>query len=239
MRSIFILAALLAATPAAAAITLDFEGVPALHRPNDFYNGGSTSSGNGQSAPVNGPNLGITVRDAAYVTRQIQATPTGFIGSTYVPTPPSGVNVLNFSGPINIATFNVAAGFTDEISVWWFGDDTGAIKVLRNEGGLSDPSNPVLAGVTAAVNTTQGCIFDFSAITVTGCGWTKYTLSFTGTARSVVLAGGGVFDDLTIGAPGNISGPVPEPASWALLIADFGLTGAAMRRRRAIPTVVS
>lgn len=27
---------------------------------------------------------------------------------------------------------------------------------------------------------------------------------------------------------------VPEPASWALLIAGFGLTGAAMRRRRAV-----
>ena len=29
-----------------------------------------------------------------------------------------------------------------------------------------------------------------------------------------------------------IAGAVPEPASWAMLIAGFGLTGAAMRRRR-------
>ncbi|WP_426168547.1 PEPxxWA-CTERM sorting domain-containing protein [Sandarakinorhabdus sp. DWP1-3-1] len=29
-----------------------------------------------------------------------------------------------------------------------------------------------------------------------------------------------------------VSGAVPEPSSWALLIAGFGLTGAAMRRRR-------
>lgn len=35
-------------------------------------------------------------------------------------------------------------------------------------------------------------------------------------------------------APGNMStGVVPEPASWAMLIAGFGLVGAAMRRRRA------
>jgi hypothetical protein len=27
---------------------------------------------------------------------------------------------------------------------------------------------------------------------------------------------------------------IPEPGSWAMLIAGFGLTGAAMRRRRAI-----
>ena len=30
------------------------------------------------------------------------------------------------------------------------------------------------------------------------------------------------------------SGVVPEPASWAMLITGFGLTGAAMRRRKAI-----
>ncbi|THD62062.1 MAG: PEP-CTERM sorting domain-containing protein [Phenylobacterium sp.] len=30
------------------------------------------------------------------------------------------------------------------------------------------------------------------------------------------------------------TGPGPEPASWALLIAGFGATGAALRRRRAV-----
>ncbi len=34
-----------------------------------------------------------------------------------------------------------------------------------------------------------------------------------------------------VAAPGP-EGGVPEPASWAMLIAGFGLTGAAMRRRR-------
>jgi hypothetical protein len=33
---------------------------------------------------------------------------------------------------------------------------------------------------------------------------------------------------------GNLTPGVPEPASWAMLIAGFGLTGAAMRRRRAV-----
>ena len=32
----------------------------------------------------------------------------------------------------------------------------------------------------------------------------------------------------------STTGGVPEPASWAMLIAGFGLTGAAMRRRRAL-----
>jgi hypothetical protein len=35
-----------------------------------------------------------------------------------------------------------------------------------------------------------------------------------------------------IDIPGTQGGTVPEPASWAMLIAGFGLTGAAMRRRR-------
>lgn len=39
----------------------------------------------------------------------------------------------------------------------------------------------------------------------------------------------GFIDDFRIGSS---SGAVPEPASWAMLIAGFGLTGAAMRRRR-------
>ena len=38
-------------------------------------------------------------------------------------------------------------------------------------------------------------------------------------------------DDLAIGLADVMPG-VPEPASWAMFIAGFGLTGAAMRRRR-------
>jgi hypothetical protein len=43
-------------------------------------------------------------------------------------------------------------------------------------------------------------------------------------------------DNHTVGYFNEITGnPVPEPASWALMIAGFGLTGAAMRRRRVSP----
>lgn len=37
----------------------------------------------------------------------------------------------------------------------------------------------------------------------------------------------------TVLSYGAGAGPLPEPGSWALLITGFGLTGAAMRRRRA------
>jgi hypothetical protein len=34
------------------------------------------------------------------------------------------------------------------------------------------------------------------------------------------------------------AGAVPEPASWALMIAGFGLVGGAMRRRAAVRTTI-
>ncbi|OYW83985.1 MAG: hypothetical protein B7Z20_11720 [Sphingobium sp. 32-64-5] len=81
--------------------------------------------------------------------------------------------------------------------------------------------------------TTTGCTVNPNTLTVTGCGWTKYTIAFDGVAQSLELAGGAAyFDNVSLGASGSVGG-VPEPASWALLIAGFGLTGAAMRRRRA------
>jgi hypothetical protein len=36
-----------------------------------------------------------------------------------------------------------------------------------------------------------------------------------------------------------VAGVIPEPASWALMIAGFGLVGAAMRRQRLAPARVS
>ena len=44
---------------------------------------------------------------------------------------------------------------------------------------------------------------------------------------------------LSVGsAPSPVAAAVPEPASWAMLIAGFGLTGAVARRRRLARAVV-
>jgi len=62
------------------------------------------------------------------------------------------------------------------------------------------------------------------------------TLSFVGTGGvetlSFLVHDGPT--DSTDTIVDNVSAGIPEPASWALMIAGFGLAGAALRRRRAI-----
>jgi len=86
---------------------------------------------------------------------------------------------------------------------------------------------------------TSGFSFDLVAGTsyfavVTGYDDTQfgaYVLDINGGSGNVSLGGGGGGGGGTGGGGGG-AGAVPEPASWAMLIAGFGLTGAAMRRRR-------
>jgi hypothetical protein len=75
------------------------------------------------------------------------------------------------------------------------------------------------------------------SVTATGGGatsWSQMFVSFTankGDILSFAATGkndslGGYIDDI------SLSGAVPEPTSWAMMIAGFGAVGAAMRRRR-------
>lgn len=85
---------------------------------------------------------------------------------------------------------------------------------------------------------SQGCGF-------WGCGTFNPNMASDGFSTSAevhgVLKFAGTFSSITFtdttenwhGLTIGTSGAVPEPASWAMLIAGFGLTGAAMRRRRA------
>lgn len=104
----------------------------------------------------------------------------------------------------------------------------------RNAAGAPDPAT---ADVSAG-----GSIFHVSAANnpaLYGTGgnmlWQQGGFSFVGTGhdtiqlKATVPGNGGVFFDAV-----SVSGGVPEPATWALMISGFGLAGAALRRRRAV-----
>ena len=64
----------------------------------------------------------------------------------------------------------------------------------------------------------------------------NFVLSFRGVTGTATGSGGAVaLNDADVSGFGTIAAaavPVPEPSSWAMLIAGFGLIGATMRRRR-------
>ncbi len=240
------LALLAVAAPAQAAFTLDFEGIPDRHSPDLYYDGGSSRSFDGPDAGT-GPDFGIQILGFAAVLEQLRLCAGNPCGSTVIPTPPSGLKVLSAPferNDFNRTLFNLADGFTDQISFWMYVPggafaDPASVTVFANQGGYTASANPILSFFQVAAPTT--CVFTTVPITtVSGCGFTKYTMTFAGTARSVLFQGA-VFDDITIGAPGGGPGVggVPEPASWAFLMAGFGLLGGAMRRRRAIQAVLA
>ncbi|WP_409049594.1 PEPxxWA-CTERM sorting domain-containing protein [Sandarakinorhabdus sp.] len=113
------------------------------------------------------------------------------------------------------AGFDYAPGFT---------------SLSFSAGAFADSQVSVFSGLGGA-GSLLGSVTITSALANPNA-FTLWTVSFAGTGRSVAvgsaLSSFG-WDDVTIG-----TGAVPEPASWAMLIAGFGLVGAAARRRRAI-----
>lgn len=83
----------------------------------------------------------------------------------------------------------------------------------------------------------------FQKLNDTVRGWQSFTAdSYTATGSSITFrffsqnefsTSYGV-DAVGLSVTPGGAGPVPEPASWALMIAGFGLAGAAVRRRRAL-----
>lgn len=144
---------------------------------------------------------------------------------------PDGGNFLGFDGdqtygsPITQTINGLVVGKQYTVSFDW------AATQLRNRTG--DTTNQFIVSLGGDTQSTP-------VVGVVGQGfqgWYKQSFTYTATATSEVL------EFLANGAPAglppfalldgiSLTGSVPEPAAWVLMIAGFGLVGVAARRRR-------
>jgi hypothetical protein len=112
--------------------------------------------------------------------------------------------LIRFAAPTKIDGF----GFSEDPSS--FGDLFGLPILLLDANGktLAD-----LGPYTPNGNASHRYDFSFGPLTV---------------SQILLSSGSKLYDDI------SISTSVPEPSSWALMIAGFGLVGASMRRRRSV-----
>ena len=202
-----------ATAASAAVVTLTFEGVGNQASINDFYNGGTDSAGN------SGTNYGINFTTASLGLIDADNGGTGNFANE-----PSASTIAFFLTG-SAATMNVAAGFDTGFSFFYSAFQDSFVTVYS---GLNS-TGTVLATLNLLTNYNNGgCVGD---PTGAACHWDAVGVTFAGIAHSVDF--GGVanqagFDNITLG---SASPSVPEPATWALMIGGFAMTGAAMRRR--------
>ncbi len=244
-------AAVLLAAPAAATVRyLSFEGLLPYPMPapldyyvkvGEYYSGKRT---NLAYLPP-GPDYGITF--GRVVLLVCLTTPSYDCGGNadYAFTSKGGQGIPGSEGygiafVIDPFIVNVRDGFDTAFSGTYTsqfeGSATISIYSELNGGGT------LLAQKTLG-NTMSGCDPAYGSPEPWGfiyCPFDTFSLAFGGTAKSLVFSGAldpVRFDDFTFGSaiPGPQRpdpGPVPEPTTWAMLIAGFGLVGLAARRRR-------
>jgi hypothetical protein len=227
MAAVAVLALSAAGAAQAAVVSLNFEGINASYPSgyafiNGFYNGGTSSDG------TTGTNYGITFSSNAQAICLNSTTVTCSNTSRGGLAPGSDKGGLFFlSG--SSTTMDYAAGFSTGFSFNYAEPNThgGFVQVWD---GL-DGTGTMLANINLAL-TPSGCPGYGAAY----CPFVPIGVTFSGTGKSIVFGGVAnfvVFDDVTFGS--STPGPgIPEPAEWALLLAGFGMAGAALRRRRAM-----
>lgn len=199
-----------ASAASAAVIVLDFDGVAGPSNSTTvggFYNGGVSGDGN------TGTNYGVDFTANALAINS-------YNGNSE---PNPGILFFLSGGAV---TIDYAPGFTTGFSFNYSSNSNASITVYDGLGGTGN----VLATLSLSNNFVNGCGY---------CAWDPIGVSFAGIAKSIDFAGGANFvgyDNITFGSA-TAGGGVPEPASWAMLIAGFGLTGAVMRRRRNVAAI--
>ncbi len=203
-----------APSASAQAIVLDFEGLGSGAAINSFYSGGTDSQGN------SGINYGISFGANALAIRE-SAPAANFSGE------PSAETIMFFLTGSSV--LNYGPGFDTGFS--FFYSTVSAAAQVRVYDGLNASGNLLGTISLAALGAGPDPLNVFS-------NWEIGSLSFAGTARSIDF-GGTVnqvgFDNITFGSvdPNLPTVPaIPEPSTYALLLAGLGATTLFARRRR-------
>lgn len=204
-------------TANAAIIVLDFEGLLNDEAVEDFYNGGTGSSGS------SGTNYGASFSPATLAIIDRDAGGTGNFANE-----PSPDTVMYFLDA-NDAILTFAAGFDTGFSFFYTSSTAASVNVYD---GLNGTGN-LLASLNLTAQYTDNCTGD-----PTGefCNWTPVGVAFSGIAKSIDFGGTANqtgFDDITFGSetPGG-GGPVPVPEPTSLALLGVGLAGLGFMRRR-------
>jgi hypothetical protein len=219
-RALVLAVTVMAASAAQAAVVLTFEGVGNTASINDFYNGGTDNLGN------SGPNLGVSFSGPTLGLVDFDAGGSGNFGNE--PSPDTIMFFLDASSAI----LNIAGGFDTGFSFYYTSSTEADVNVWS---GLN-ATGALLGTIHLTAQYQDGaCAGD---PTGNFCNFTASGVGFAGIARSIDFGGTANYtgyDDITFGSTTPGSGnPVPEPATWALMILGFGAAGASLRRRRSL-----
>jgi opacity protein-like surface antigen len=212
----------------AAVVDLNFEGINSTYPSgyafiNGFYDGGTSSDG------TSGPNYGVSFSSNAQAICLNSLTVVCSNTSRGGLAPGSDKGGLFFlSG--SSTTIDVPAGFTTGFSFNYAEPNTqgGSVSVYSGV----DGAGTVLASFDLSLTPS-----DCPGYGAAYCPFVPIGVAFAGTAESIVFGGVAdyvVFDDVTFGATTPPPPGVPEPATWATMLAGLAGAGAMLRRRRSV-----
>jgi PEP-CTERM motif len=203
---------------AQAAFSIDFVGLQNDEYVNSFYAGGTGSLGSGP-----GPNYGVTFANA-YVLNEYDNN------EDELNPGPNSITFLSGSGSIMDMASGFTTGFSFNYSAPYAGGSVTVWSGLDGTGtqlaSLSLPTTPAYGD--------PGCGKPY-------CPLLPFGVTFAGTAESVNFSGSAdyiVFDNITVGSGTVITGGVPEPATWAMMMVGFaGLGFAGWRKARPVTSI--
>lgn len=183
-------------------------------------------------ATYSGPHNGdVDVLSAGAVQNGASVTLTANLNGAIGTTPGSvyvwGVNRGAGAQLLTLGTPSVGAGVSFDAVALLFPDLTGAVVTFS--GGVASAPVPLAAGAVMGSGSTITGVIPFSMLPSTGFVPANYLYNLW--PRN----GLGTNDQIADFAPdaSSFMASVPEPSAWALMILGFGITGAALRRRRA------